>query len=128
MKDNDYQLKDNIFEDKKSSNFNNYVDLFISVDQKLVNFDVGIALILCAACFYFSFVAINGNHGIKKKISLEFEALELRKNLTRLEDISFDLEEKANKLKGESLDLDLLDQQARKILGLIRPDEIIVVN
>ena len=96
--------------------------------RKLVNFDVGIALILCTACFYFSFVAINGNHGIKKKISLEFEAIELRKKLTRLEDISFDLEEKANKLKGNSLDLDLLDEQARKILGLIRPDEIIVVN
>ena len=96
--------------------------------QKLVNFDVGIAIILCAACFYFSFAAINGNHGIKKKISLEFEAIELRKKLTRLEDISLDLEEKANKLKGNSLDLDLLDEQARKILGLIRPDEIIVVN
>jgi len=33
------ELKDNIFEEKKNRNLNNYVDLFITVDQKLVNFD-----------------------------------------------------------------------------------------
>ncbi len=33
------ELKDNIFERKHKSNTNNFVQLFISVDQKLINFD-----------------------------------------------------------------------------------------
>ena len=33
------ELKDSIFEENKNTNLNNYIDLFITVDQKLVNFD-----------------------------------------------------------------------------------------
>ncbi|MDD9921590.1 MAG: septum formation initiator family protein, partial [Boseongicola sp.] len=35
-----------------------------------------------------------------------------------------DLENKTKRLSDDYLDLDLLDQQARDILGLIRSDEI----
>ena len=37
-------------------------------------------------------------------------------------------EGKTRKLQDEFLDIDLLDQQARKILGLIRLDEIIIIE
>ena len=33
------ELKHNIFEKKHNSNTNNFVELFITVDQKLINFD-----------------------------------------------------------------------------------------
>ena len=33
------ELKDNVFVEKESSNFDNFIDVFITVDQKLVNFD-----------------------------------------------------------------------------------------
>ena len=33
------ELKDNIFEEKNNTNSNIFVDLFITVDQKLINFD-----------------------------------------------------------------------------------------
>ena len=33
------ELKDNIFEEKNNSNNNKYIDVFINVDHKLVNFD-----------------------------------------------------------------------------------------
>ena len=33
------ELKDNIFAEKESGNFDNFIDVFITVDQKLVNFD-----------------------------------------------------------------------------------------
>ena len=33
------ELKDNIFVKKESGNYDNFIDVFITVDQKLVNFD-----------------------------------------------------------------------------------------
>ena len=33
------ELKDKIFEKKQSINANNYIELFITLDQKLINFD-----------------------------------------------------------------------------------------
>ena len=33
------ELKDNIFAKKESGNHDNFIDVFITVDQKLVNFD-----------------------------------------------------------------------------------------
>ena len=33
------ELKDSIFENKNNSNVNSRVELFITIDQKLVNFD-----------------------------------------------------------------------------------------
>ena len=33
------ELKDNIFAEKESGNYDNFIDVFITVDQKLVNFD-----------------------------------------------------------------------------------------
>ena len=32
-------MKDNIFAKKEIGNFDNFIDVFITVDQKLVNFD-----------------------------------------------------------------------------------------
>ena len=32
-------LKEDIFAEKESDNFDNFIDVFITVDQKLVNFD-----------------------------------------------------------------------------------------
>ena len=33
------ELKENIFEKKYNKNTDNFIDLFITVDQKLINFD-----------------------------------------------------------------------------------------
>ena len=54
--------------------------------------------------------------------------MQLLDKLTELENIASNLERKTLKLKGEDLDLDLLDQQAREILGLIHEDEIIITK
>jgi cell division protein FtsB len=37
------------------------------------------------------------------------------------------LEHHVNLMRGESLDLELLDQQARKILGYASPDEKVII-
>ena len=93
-----------------------------------VAYDTVIITFLFTSCFYFSLVAINGNHGVKRKAELTFENLEKRDRLVALKQKAFEMEKKAKRLQDDSLDLDLLDEQARKILGLIRLDEVIIVE
>jgi len=95
---------------------------------RLIGFEIGITVLLCTSCLYFSLIALNGTHGVKRKLQLEFETMQLIDKLTELENVASNLERKTLKLKGEDLDLDLLDQQAREILGLIHEDEIILTK
>tara|TARA_B100001996_G_C18507348_1_gene533918 strand:- start:148 stop:417 length:270 start_codon:yes stop_codon:yes gene_type:complete len=89
---------------------------------------MGIYLLLITSFIYFTFVAFNGNHGIKKRIELEFETIRLKSQLKELNLIANEIESKTIKLKGQHLDLDFLDEQARKTLALIRQDEIIILE
>jgi cell division protein FtsB len=75
---------------------------------------------------YFVFSAIQGDYGVLRRAEYlsEFRALTL--NLYQLQSSISLLENKTLRLSDHYLDLDLLDQQARDILGFIRPDEIVI--
>ena len=90
---------------------------------------INLTLFVCLLFFllYFSYVAIFGNNGLKSYIDLEFEIIELNNNFNSLEKIMHELEIKTSKLSN-NLDLDLLDQQSRTVLGLIRTDEIMIIE
>ena len=75
---------------------------------------------------YFVFSAIQGDYGVLRRAEYQAESNALRRNLEQLQ-ISIALQEnKTLRLSDHYLDLDLLDQQARDILGFIRPDEIVI--
>ena len=90
---------------------------------------INLFLFVCLLLFllYFSYVAIFGNNGLKRYIDLEFEIIELNNNFNSLEKVMHELEIKTSKLSN-NLDLDLLDQQSRTVLGLIRNDEIMIIE
>ncbi len=90
---------------------------------------INLSLFVCLLFFllYFTYVAILGNNGLKSYIDLEFKINELNKNFYSLEKIMQELEIKTSKLSN-NLDLDLLDQQSRIVLGLIRSDEIMIID
>ena len=90
---------------------------------------INLSLFVCLLLFliYFSYVAIFGNNGLKSYIDLEFEIIELNNNLNSLERVMHELEMKTSKLSN-NLDLDLLDQQSRSVLGLIRNDELMIIE
>ena len=90
---------------------------------------INLSILLCLLFFllYFTYVAIFGNNGLKSYIDLEFEIIELNKNLNSLKKVMNELEIKTSKLNN-NLDLDLLDQQSRIVLGLIRNDEIMIID
>ena len=92
----------------------------------LINFLISVSFLVIS--FYFTYNAIYGNNGLKKSIVLELEIIELNNKLNSLQKILLNIEKKTSSLSKNNLDLDLLDEQSRKILGLIRPDEIMLIE
>ena len=87
-------------------------------------------LLICAVLFtmgaYFTFAAVQGDFGLFKRAEVDAEAIQLTKELSKLEEQIAVLENKTKRLSDDFLDLDLLDEQARNVLGLMRTDEIVV--
>ncbi|MEM9438439.1 MAG: septum formation initiator family protein [Pseudomonadota bacterium] len=79
-----------------------------------------------ALCAYFTFAAVQGDFGLFKRAEIDAEASILAEQYETLAAEIAVLENKTHRLSDEFLDLDLLDEQARDVLGLIRTDEIVV--
>jgi len=81
---------------------------------------------LFALGLYFMFASVQGDFGLFRRIEVEAEARQLKAERLRLTVEVAALENKTKRLSDDYLDLDLLDEQARAILGLIRADEIVL--
>lgn len=73
---------------------------------------------------YFMFASVQGDFGLFRRVQIEAEVTTLTAERDRLTAEVTALENKTKRLSDTYLDLDLLDQQARDVLGLIRSDEI----
>lgn len=75
---------------------------------------------------YFSFAAVQGGLGLFQRIEAEAEIALLRSQRDRLAAELAEMENLTRRLSDNFLDLDLLDERARDVLGLMRADEIVV--
>lgn len=75
---------------------------------------------------YFTFAAVQGDYGLFRRVEIQAEAEELRLDLARLQAQTGEMENLTRRLSDDFLDLDLLDEQARSVLGLVRADEIVI--
>ncbi len=75
---------------------------------------------------YFTFAAVQGDFGLFRRIQIEAERDTLRAELAVLTAEVAVMENRTRRLSDEFLDLDLLDERAREVLGLIRADEIVI--
>ena len=75
---------------------------------------------------YFLVAAIVGPYGVFRQAEINAEVDELRTELAVLEDEVARMENLTRRLSDEYLDLDLLDERARDMLGYVRPDEIVI--
>ena len=75
---------------------------------------------------YFAFAAVQGDFGIFRRAEVDAEAASLSQELGRLQTEVARMENLTRRLSDRYLDLDLLDQQARDVLGMIRADEIVI--
>lgn len=85
-----------------------------------------VALLVSGVVIYFSYAAIQGPFGLLNLFEIETQEARLQAQLDELQHQHAVALNRAHRLSDEFLDLDLLDEQARKVLGLARGDEIII--
>ncbi len=90
---------------------------------------LGGILTLCAVFLidaYFVFSAVQGDNGVFQRVQILAEADMLRSDRDRLALELAGMKNRTHRLSDEYLDLDLLDDQARDVLGYVRADEIVI--
>ncbi|WP_299659975.1 septum formation initiator family protein [uncultured Ruegeria sp.] len=75
---------------------------------------------------YFTFAAVQGDYGLFRRVEIAAERDALARDMIQLSDQIAQMENLTRRLSDTYLDLDLLDQQARSVLGMIRADEIVI--
>ncbi|MCC5963464.1 MAG: septum formation initiator family protein [Rhodobacteraceae bacterium] len=86
-------------------------------------FYFGTALVLA---LYFTFSAVQGAYGLFNRVQIEAELADLRTERDLLASQLDEHQSRTRRLSDDFLDLDLLDERARHVLGLARPDEIVI--
>lgn len=83
-------------------------------------------IVMIAAGLYFAFAAVQGPSGILQRVQLQAETQELIAQRDSLQEQVAHMGNLTRRLSDEYLDIDLLDERARAVLGLMRADEIII--
>lgn len=83
----------------------------------------GIATVLGV---YFTFSAVQGQFGLFNRVQVqaEIDTLEARRDALAVELAA--MENRTRRLSDEYLDIDLLDERARSVLGLLRTDDLVL--
>ena len=75
---------------------------------------------------YFIFAAVQGDYGLFRRAEIIVEGEKLALQLSELDAEVARMENLTRRLSDDYLDLDLLDERARKVLGMVRTDEIVI--
>ena len=75
---------------------------------------------------YFGFAAVQGDYGLFNRIQIEAENVTLRSERDALQQELAQYQNRTRRLSEDYLDIELLDQQARQVLGLMHPSEIVI--
>ncbi|MCE8536187.1 septum formation initiator family protein [Ruegeria pomeroyi] len=79
-----------------------------------------------ALAIYFTFAAVQGDFGLFRRVEIAAEREVLSRDLAKVAEQIDRMENLTRRLSDDYLDLDLLDEQARSVLGLLRADEIVI--
>jgi cell division protein FtsB len=94
--------------------------------QRCVYCGLIFAACVLSALGYLSFAALQGDYGLHRYIQVEADEERLRAELAALEAERSAISNKVRRMTAGSLDADLLDERARAVLGLTRPDELVL--
>ena len=95
----------------------------------LPNFSLGgvVFLMLCIlAGSYFVFNAVQGEYGVLRQAEVRAEVAELTAERDRLYAELGRMTNLTHRMSDDFLDMDLLDQQVRDVLGYVRADEVVL--
>lgn len=84
---------------------------------------IGVIFVIGA---YFSFAAVQGDFGVVRRVQIVAEKQELTAERDRLKLQVAEMQNLTRRLSDDYLDLDLLDERARDVLGYVRADEVVI--
>ena len=100
---------------------------FMAVTKKSFGLLPIMFFLLCLLLnLYFTLASVQGDFGILKRIQVQKQVYLLKIEHKELSSQVSKLKNKTRRLSDNFLDFDLLDTQARVILGFISPNEIII--
>lgn len=79
-----------------------------------------------AAAAYFVWHAVNGERGLKTKDEYEHRIADLRGQLKDLDAEHAHWKHRIELMKGASIDRDLLDEEARAVLGRVDKNDLVI--
>lgn len=84
--------------------------------------------VICAAVIgYFGYHIVEGDRGLKAYARLSSEIVRAQGVYADLSDERRALEKRVSLLRVDALDLDILDEQARRALGSIGKDDVVII-
>ena len=98
---------------------------FLSAYGEMLKAAVFSAFVLFGSAYFFV-AATQGPFGLYVKGRIEADEITLKAQRDILVAKRMEAENRARRLSDDYLDLDLLDEQARAVLGFARPNEIIL--
>ena len=75
---------------------------------------------------YFTFAALQGSYGMFRRVQIDAEIASLTAERNSLQAEARKMANLTHRLSDDFLDLDLLDERAREVLGTVRPVEIVI--
>ncbi len=88
----------------------------------------GILLILIMVCLYFIFYAVRGERGLIRYFNLTKEVSKARALEQQYTIEKQEWDDKVRRLSSDSLDLDMLDEQARLVLNMVGEKEFVILD
>ena len=85
-------------------------------------------LLLVLIMFYLGFHAVSGERGVFALFKETRRLDALQSELTEVKRKHEALEHKVRLLSDNSLDLDMLDEQARRVMGVAGKDEVVIMD
>lgn len=101
--------------------------IFLAETRKVI-INLFKSLLLATTIFYFSYHMVSGEKGILAMINLtqQINSAEMEANKIRIE--REEIEHRVNMMSPKSLDADLLDEQARHMLGYKGKGEVVYIE
>lgn len=81
-----------------------------------------------AICLYFAYHLVYGEMGYFSMKKVETKLNESKKEYDELKQERVGLENRVKRLRPDNLDLDVLDERSRDVLGYVKENEVILIN
>ena len=100
--------------------------MFVRSRVRAVAFPLAFYLTTGAACGYLVWTASNGQRGLKTQVEYDREVESLNGRLKAVQADRASWERKVRSMRSEAVEKDLLDEEARKLLGRAGKNEVVM--